>query len=80
MKTMIKYLHSDEVAPFFEKVREEMEKYPMLRYGQTVFNIAYTDGYETESVRGNPNIDPFHNDDNVGRFIEHISAPDGHED
>lgn len=44
-----------------------------MRWGQAVFNAAsHTFPMATETARGDSLLDPFYNDDNVGRFVTHL--------
>jgi hypothetical protein len=58
---------------FIAKVATEMEKYPELRFGQAVFNLACRHYSENaENVRGS-DLDPFYHDDKVVDFVNAIN-------
>ena len=50
-------------------------KSPHLRYGQYVFIRAYEFfPEECTKITGKKQLDPFYNDENVDKFLEHLYA------
>jgi hypothetical protein len=55
---------------FDATVADAQRQYPSWRYGQAVFNVAYSLGPDkADSLRGGP-LDPFHIDDRAEAFIK----------
>lgn len=60
-----------------EAAHQDVKKWPELRLGQTVYNIAHHRHPEVVRILVGSDIDPFYHNDRIEAFLAHLKLEHG---